>query len=242
MLHKLGRLSPLRKLEQHRLQMHEHHLPLPAFVQAILETPLPQADFDVRQQPLLSLDIETSGLDAEHDHIVSIGWVPIVNQVIRLAEARYFLITPSGQDDPQQVVLHHIMPQIQRQGIPLAQAIELLFTQLKGKVLLAHGSVVERQFIHHFMQQHGWPDLPIVWLDTLKIEQAYAQYAPYNMPHSNANDWRLSTVRKRYHLPAYQAHHALSDAIATAELYLAQQNRLFAKAYVPLELLMKASV
>lgn len=33
---------------------------------------------------------------------------------------------------------------------------------------------------------------------------------------------RLSNLRRQYHLPRYQAHNALSDALACAELFLAQ--------------------
>ena len=34
-------------------------------------------------------------------------------------------------------------------------------------------------------------------------------------------DLRLFNLRERYHLPNYKAHNALSDAISTAELFLA---------------------
>jgi DNA polymerase-3 subunit epsilon len=40
-------------------------------------------------------------------------------------------------------------------------------------------------------------------------------------------DLRLSSVRGRYGLPAYNAHGALIDSIATAELLLAQIKRIY---------------
>ena len=39
---------------------------------------------------------------------------------------------------------------------------------------------------------------------------------------------RLHPSRERYHLPPYQAHHALIDALATAELLQAQIARHYA--------------
>jgi DNA polymerase-3 subunit epsilon len=36
------------------------------------------------------------------------------------------------------------------------------------------------------------------------------------------SELRLSMLRQRYHLPDHYAHNALNDAIATAELFLAQ--------------------
>lgn len=241
MLSRIATSSLLRQLEQQRQQILTESTHLPPYLQSWLRHPLPQADYDVRQQPILALDIETTGLDASSDQIVSIGWVPVINNIIRLSGAQYFLVKPLSQNHHQQARIHHILPQMQQQGIPLPQAIEVLFTELKGKVLLAHGSVIERQFIRQFTQLQGWPELPLIWLDTLKIEQTYRQFASHTAPHRAINDWRLSAMRQRYNLPDYQAHHALSDAISTAELYLAQQKRLYAKEYVPLETVLKAS-
>ncbi|GAL25248.1 DNA polymerase III epsilon subunit [Vibrio variabilis] len=44
-------------------------------------------------------------------------------------------------------------------------------------------------------------------------------------------DVRLSETRERYGLPEYNGHEALIDAIATAELFLAQSNRLYNKGH-----------
>lgn len=44
----------------------------------------------LEQVPLLALDVETTGLDAQKDAIVSIGLMPFTLQRIRCAEARYW--------------------------------------------------------------------------------------------------------------------------------------------------------
>lgn len=234
-------LSPLKTLAKQRQQIIKERHDLPPPIYRLLTAPLPPTDYDVRQQTLIALDFETSGLDPKQDQIISMGWVPISQNIIQLSGAHYFLVKSLSQKSHQQAVIHHILPEMQQQGITLEQAIDILFEQLAGKVLLAHGSVIERQFLAHYAQQQGWPNLPLIWLDTLKIEQKYRRYS--SLPPSKAHkDWRLSSLRKHYQLPEYQAHHALSDAIATAELYLAQLKRLFAKEYVPLETLMRASL
>ncbi|WP_099611536.1 3'-5' exonuclease [Vibrio fujianensis] len=233
--------SPLKCLAKQRLQTIKQCVNFPPAIDQLLTSPLPLPDDDVRQQTLIALDFETTGLNPKQDQIISIGWVPIIQNVIQLSGAQHFLVKPLSQKNHQQAVIHHILPEMQQQGIPLKQGIDILFQQLAGKVLLAHGSVIERQFLAHYIQQQGWPSLPLIWLDTLKIEQTYHRYSWCS--HARVKqDWRLSYLRKCYHLPDYQAHHALSDAIATAELYLAQLKRLFAKEYIPLETLMRASL
>lgn len=233
--------SPLKLLAKQRLQSIKEQGDLPPQIYQLLTAPLPDPDYDLRQNTLISLDFETSGLNPKQDQIISVGWVPITQNVIQLSGAQYFLVKSLSQKNTQQAVIHHILPEMQQQGMPLEQVIDILFDQLAGKILLAHGSVIERQFLAHYTQQRGWPELPLIWLDTLKIEQKYSLHSSFISSRAS-KDWRLSNLRKSYQLPEYQAHHALSDAIATAELYLAQLKRLFAKEFVPLETLMRASL
>ena len=64
-----------------------------------LAEPLPDADTLTDRLPLLAVDIETTGLDAEQDRVLSIGWVPVDGRDIVLAGARYRIVRPEG-DEP----------------------------------------------------------------------------------------------------------------------------------------------
>ena len=61
-------------------------------------------------------------------------------------------------------------------------------------------------------------------IDTLMIEKNIREKA--NKP-IVVNELRLFNLRNHYNLPRYHAHNALEDAIATAELFLAQINKHF---------------
>jgi DNA polymerase-3 subunit epsilon len=52
--------------------------------------------------------------------------------------------------------------------------------------------------------------------------------------HLERGSLTLARCRQRYHLPEYQAHHALSDAVACGELFLAQAYRFAGRADVAL--------
>ncbi|KXI24277.1 3'-5' exonuclease [Photobacterium sanguinicancri] len=134
-------------------------------------------------------------------------------------------------------MIHHLLPeQLNKAGLDEHRAFSHLLAAMAGKVVIAHGCVVEKGFLEHYVHQHYHiSSLPIVWLDTLKIEQYRGQIR------STKPDWRLASIRKAYRLPDYPAHHALMDAIATAELYLAQLHGLFGSSPAKLEVLMKAS-
>ena len=64
--------------------------------------------------------------------------------------------------------------------------------------------------------------LPLIWIDTLRIEKRLQRASNA----SDESDVTLAATRERYKLPAYNGHNALADAVATAELLLAQQTRI----------------
>ena len=190
------------------------------------------------------VDFETSGLNPKTDHIVSIGWVHIIKNTIKLSSAQHYIINePTVDNSPSEHPevdytarsLHHILPEQQKMGISIEKAMERFFTSLPNSILIVHGATIEQRFLEQFFLSHQLPTLPIIWLDTLRIEQNTIQHNRYQ------RDFRLFSLRRQYKLPNYPAHHALVDAIATAELFLAQRKRLFNQAIAPIGLLYQKS-
>ena len=64
-----------------------------------LAVPLPDADAPTDRLPLLAVDIETTGLHADSDRVLSVGWVPVDGRDIVLAGARYRVVRPE-RDEP----------------------------------------------------------------------------------------------------------------------------------------------
>ena len=56
--------------------------------QRLLEQPLPSRGARVAALEMIALDFETTGLDAERDHIIAAGWVLIRGDRIVLGSAR----------------------------------------------------------------------------------------------------------------------------------------------------------
>ncbi|RQW61273.1 3'-5' exonuclease [Vibrio viridaestus] len=219
--------SPTQKwLNQRKLYPHES---LPDYLKPMALKPELDLDTDIWQLDILALDFETTGFSAQQDRILSMGWVVIETGVIKLETARHLLINPDGHSPvSESIKIHQLLPQeLSQNGISEDDAFARLCHIMQNKLLLVHGTVIEEQFFNHYIQQHYQiPPLPILWLDTLHIEKARYQLLKRSL---SEHDWRLSSTRERYGLPTYTAHNALVDAIATAELFLAQMKIVFGK-------------
>ncbi|MDO6640871.1 3'-5' exonuclease [Shewanella sp. 5_MG-2023] len=218
----LNHFHPLTRLNKARQDYIAAHPQLPDFLLALLTQPLPELGAKVTELTYLSLDIETSGLDAKQDHILSVGYVTMCGKRIDLASVGHTYI--KGVVRPETAVINHIMPQMVNRAQKLDIVMEHLFRQMQGKLLLVHGKQVEQQFIDHYlMKKYQLPPMPLLWLDTLAIEKSMT----LNKASQQDGDYRLISIRQRYGLPEYHGHSASVDAVATAELYLALCTKLF---------------
>ncbi|HDP89947.1 MAG TPA: 3'-5' exonuclease, partial [Thioalkalivibrio sp.] len=196
-----------------------------------LQAGFPRAGTGFDRAPLLAVDLEMTGLDPQQDDIVSIGWVPIDGGGIRLAGARRILVRPGHDMTPASAVIHKITDTQAEAGVPLAAALAELLAALRGRVMVAHHARIELRFIDAACRRvfgNGIviPAIDTEWLARRRFERRNQAFKP--------KDLGLANVRSRYNLPIHQAHDALGDAIATAELFLAQVSDYGAGRSVPL--------
>ncbi len=184
-----------------------------------LSIPFVCPDESVGQVEFLALDFEATGLDIDRDEILSVGYTVVRNMKVLLAESAHFLVRPI-QDIPEQTaVLHGILDDRSAQGVDLAEAVERILAVLKGRVLLAHHGAIETGFLNKACKQLYGCGVVFPLVDTFAIE--YRSLQRRGVTPSNTG-LRLANLRNKYGLPRYPVHNALSDALATAELFLAQ--------------------
>jgi len=184
-----------------------------------LAVPFPEPNTPFSQVPILAVDFETTGLHAINDKLLSVGYVGMQNNQIQLGQSYHQIINTQQRLKTDNVLIHHITDHQQAQGQPLETVIESLLQALAGKVMLVHFARIERQFLQQAcLELYGFaPDFPMI--DTLvvakrRLDKRDIAYDP--------SELRLANLRKKYHLPNHFAHNALNDAVATAELLLAQ--------------------
>ena len=184
-----------------------------------LQHPFPDSNQDYRQVRYLAIDLETSGLDPKRDHILSIGSVEISANAIDLGTARHNIVSSDQTLSENSVVIHRLTDDIIAEGESIAAALTDLLTHLTGKVLLAHHASMDVGFLRRACQRVFGGNLLVPIVDTLALAQ---QQITRRNDVVRGGALRLAALRERYHLPRYQAHNALSDAVAAAELFLAQ--------------------
>lgn len=85
--------------------------------------------------------------------------------------------------------------------------------------MIAHHATIEQRFLGNACKRifGGGLLVPIVDTQTVSLRTFQRRQSPYK-----GSDLRLHALGDRYNLPRYGAHNALSDALAAAELFLAQ--------------------
>lgn len=168
---------------------------------------------DCRQVEFLSVDLELTSLDAQAGEILSVGFVPIIEGFISPGLGQHILISDNSGVG-QSAIIHGIRDCDTQMGESLLHAIAKLKHEAQGRVMIFHHAGLDLSFLS---KQDEWFDWQ--WaLDTLRIEHARRQRQGLHVD----NALRLHQCRERYNLPAYKAHNALTDALSTAELFLAQ--------------------
>ncbi len=192
-----------------------HEGPLKAY----LSRPFPRLSASVLDSEFLVLDYETTGLAATREAILSIGYTVIKQGRILMRENGHHLIRINKAIPKKSVVIHKITDHRARSGQPLHRVMPILLEHMCGRAIVVHYRPIEQGFTQAASQQLYGHKLPMLMFDTLAIEKKKRQrlQTPFN-----PQQLRLYHLRQHYHLPRYGAHNALEDALATAELFLAQ--------------------
>jgi len=195
-------------------------------IRGFYEAGCPAPDTPIRDAPLVALDFETTGLEADEHSIVSIGLVPFTLDGIQLGKAWHQVVRPQLPLHQSSITIHGITHTDIDKAPDLEEVLDTLFEHLNGRIPVVHYRNIERPFLNVALQWRLKESLRFPVLDTMAIEA-------YLHPDRNPNRWqrllghrpvsiRLADSRLRYGLPHYAGHNALIDAIATAELLQAQ--------------------
>jgi DNA polymerase-3 subunit epsilon len=188
-----------------------------AFMRDYLDAAAPSRRTPALDADYLVLDLEMTGLQPASDRIVSMGWVQVQAGRIRMRTARHVLLAIDGSV-AESATVHHLRDQDLSGGCPEREALRILLRALQGRVLVAHHAPLDLRFLHAACRRHAGVPLLARTVDTLALARRRRQRG-----HRQARDGelRLDALRAAYNLPRYPAHNALSDALATAELFLA---------------------
>ncbi|MBQ0797627.1 3'-5' exonuclease [Zhongshania sp.] len=165
----------------------------------------------------LAVDLETTALNPDEGEVVSIAWVPLENGQIDMGQAGHFLLS-TNDSVGHSATFHHIRDCDLGEALSVSEVMPLFFEALKGRVLIFHCAAMDMAFLDQWCVRLHGARLLMPFVDTLTVER---KRLDSRQPIIRSGELRLGQCRKRYNLPEYPPHNAMSDALATAELFLA---------------------
>ncbi|MCL7942495.1 3'-5' exonuclease [Marinobacter sp. ATCH36] len=188
------------------------------------ETPL-------KDVPFVGVDFETTGLDANKHSIVSIGVVPFTIDRVQLGGSRHWLVKPQLPLHQTSITIHGITHTDIDKAPDLDDILGEFLGCLAGRIPVVHYRNIERPFLNVALKWRIGQEIRFPVIDTMAIE---SHLHPRRQPNwwqrfrgQQAISIRLADSRLRYGLPHYPPHNALVDALASAELLMAQVQHHF---------------
>ena len=196
-------------------------------LQAYYAAGAPAGDTPLSAVPMVALDIETTGLDPRQHEIVSVALVPMQLERIRSSATRHWIVRPRGELAAESVAFHGITHAQIAAAPDFDAVLQPLLEAMSGQVVVVHCREIERGFLAAALQARIGEGIAFPVIDTMALEARLhrarrpgllARWRKADAPVSI----RLADSRSRYGLPPYRPHHAPTDALACAELLLAQ--------------------
>jgi len=162
----------------------------------------------------VSIDCETSGLDAARERLLSVGAVAVREGRIELAQAFEAGVKQQAPSAADNILIHGIGGDAQLAGLPLEEVVSKLDAYVGDAIPVAFHAPFDAEVLrrHGFRPRAPWHDLALL--------------APALFPGRRAKlleDWLAE-----FGIPAHARHDALGDAFAAAQLLLvllAEANR-----------------
>ncbi|MBZ9612190.1 3'-5' exonuclease [Rheinheimera maricola] len=214
-------ISDWQQYYQQQAKLSQHPL-----LQQFYQAGMVAADTPISKVPLLALDIETTGLNPANSGIVSIGLLPMDLRQIYASKAQQWLLKPRFSLSDESVTLHRITHSDIAQAPDLSSVLPQLLQLMAGKVVIVHYRGIERPFLHAALSARLGQGIYFPVIDTMALEARLHRRKPLSLWQQLRGKQplsiRLADSRLRYGLPPYRPHHAVTDALACAELFRAQ--------------------
>jgi DNA polymerase-3 subunit epsilon len=151
-------------------------------------------------QPLIFLDLETTGMAAAHERITEIGLVEVVNGEFVGSWSQ--LVNPGKSIPPFIQALTGISNEMVRDAPAFEQLAPLLFERLQGKLLVAHNARFDYGFLKHEFGRLGLSYRSRVLCTAKLSRKLFPEHRRHN----------LDSLIERHGLTCSARHRALGDA------------------------------
>ena len=175
---------------------------------------LPDPDLAVPhlQRRYVVVDIEASGLDQKKDHLISIGAVAVTAGMIDNSDAFEVVLRQDQVSNNENILIHGIGASAQRDGVEPVEAL-LQFMEYVGKApLVAYHAFFDQSMIDRAGKEFLGFKPDFVWHDL-------AWVLPELFQDKIIGIVGLDVWLEQFKIQNFQRHNAVSDCLATAQLF-----------------------
>ncbi len=189
------------------------------------------ANLALKDCPWLAVDFEFSCMDPKTAKFMSAGWIEGTSMGIDLESGYYRLIRAKG-DLAQSPIIHGLTARDIAHGSHVKELFEQIIQFADSHVWVLHNAQLDMVMLKQLSIRLGMPLPTIVCVDTMQLALYQLHKTMSVIPTGAAT---LGACRERLDLAPALAHNALSDALATLELWLAQMHILDATGQTTLQ-------
>ena len=185
---------------------------------AFSAAPRPDDGVGWRDAGWCAVDLEMTGLNPRRDEIVAIGAVPIAEGRVVLGAGIYTLVRASQRSQVGAVLVHKLRLADVADAPTLDEGMDMLLETLAGRVPVFHTAAIETAFLERQFARRR-VRLPAA-ADTEALGRAWLRHRDgpeAALPHGIS----LGRLAEKLGQPGEVPHHALGDALNTAQVFIA---------------------
>lgn len=165
----------------------------------------------------VSIDLETTGLDAGRDAVLSIAAVPVEGRSVRLSQALSLKVRGATDFRIEAMRHHRLRPSDIADGLELPEAIEALLGFIGNRPLLGYAVAFDLSMLDRAINALHRFRLPN---RVIELRDTYTAACRLRHPEQSEPDLRYEAIMQAAGVPVLGRHTALGDAVTTALAYV----------------------
>ena len=180
---------------------------------ALRAAPVPELRRPLREVNWVVVDTESSGLDARHDRLLSIGACTVSGGNVAIGSGFEVVLRQEEASAVDNILIHRIGGTAQLDGEDPEWALAAFLDYARRSPLVASHAQFDATLLARAFRDRLGLHFRALWVDAAHIAAAL-------FPQSHSENWGLDQWLVYFGIENYARHDALADAFSTAQLFL----------------------